>query len=89
MATVIARPEHPALHRDRAATTDPHRKTATQTDQVFKAAQEGRVEAAFLRHDSKRSGHLLDEIAAAVTRHGGRVWVLDDAPTETHALLRY
>ncbi len=89
MATAIARPEHPLMSRDRTAHSDPHRRTTTDANDVFKAAQDGRVETVFLKHDQRRSDHLLDAIAIEVTRHGGRVWILDEAPDDVQAVLRY
>ena len=80
----------PQLDHDRAALAAPTRKATSGVDATHRAAEEGRVEAVFLPLDRKGHGHLLDDIALTVERHGGRVWIGNDGSDGSiQALLRF
>ncbi len=81
----------PARTRDRSALAAGGRRSLTEPRAVFHAAEEGRVEAVFLPLDRAGNGLVFDEVAAAVHRNGGRVWI-DDRPAYeagVGALLRF
>jgi hypothetical protein len=82
---------NPVRERDRSAVAAGGRRSLTEPRAVFHAAEEGRVEAVFLSLDRGGNGLVFDEVAAAVHRKGGRVWI-DDQPAYdagVGALLRF
>lgn len=89
--TVPADAFDPARARDRAAVTDGGRGVLHDPKRVFHAAEEGRVEAVFLPARRGHHGLVLDEVAAAVHRNGGRVWIDEDGrtPEAITAVLRF
>jgi hypothetical protein len=81
----------PVRARDRATIEAGHRRVLIEPRAVFQAAEEARVESVFLPIDRVGNGLVLDEVAAAVHRNGGRVWIDHGAPlaSPVAALLRY